>query len=274
MTKVQTAQEAAQNDAYKKTLVELIYQLADDDFIIAFRGSEWLGLAPHIEEDVAYSSINQNTMGHAAMLYQLLEDLGEGDADELAHGRKANERKNAIILEEVNGPGTYLVEPKYDWAFTVVRHYFYDLYKKIKLESLKNSSYEPLAQVAININKEEYYHLMHWGTWFKQLSLAGGEATEKMKAAVEKVWADLEGLITFGPNADKMEEFGLIAGEEELRKQYLSKLESILQSVNFSYPGEPGMKRGNGRIGEHTKDLDQALETLSEVYVSIPKATW
>ncbi|WP_420812925.1 Phenylacetic acid catabolic protein, partial [Peribacillus acanthi] len=60
----------------KLPLIELLYQLADDDFILAYRGSEWLGLAPHIEEDVAYSSINQDTMGHAVMFYRLLEELG------------------------------------------------------------------------------------------------------------------------------------------------------------------------------------------------------
>ena len=62
--------------AYKSALIALLYQLADDDFLIAYRGSEWLGLAPHIEEDVAFSSISQDTMGHAAMFYQLLEELG------------------------------------------------------------------------------------------------------------------------------------------------------------------------------------------------------
>ena len=45
-------------------------------FCIAYRGSEWLGLAPHIEEDVASSSISQDSMGHAAMYYQMLEEFG------------------------------------------------------------------------------------------------------------------------------------------------------------------------------------------------------
>ena len=104
---------------------ELLLQLADDDFIHSYRGSEWLGLAPHIEEDIASSSISQDTMGHAAMFYQLLEELGEGDANQLAHDRPANERRNAIILELVNGPGYYMEQPDYDWAFAVVRNYFY-----------------------------------------------------------------------------------------------------------------------------------------------------
>ena len=53
----------------------------------------WLGLVPHIEEDVAYSSITQNTMGHAAINYGLLEELGEGKLDNLPSSvRQMNEK--------------------------------------------------------------------------------------------------------------------------------------------------------------------------------------
>ena len=81
------------NADYKEALTSLLFQLADDDFLYSFRGSEWLGLAPHIEEDVATSSISQDSMGHAAMYYKLLEELGAGNADDLAHLRPAAERK-------------------------------------------------------------------------------------------------------------------------------------------------------------------------------------
>src|SRR5690606_24415105 len=111
----------------------------------------------------------QDMMGHAAMYYQLLEQLGFGDMDELAHNRPVKERRNAVLLELRNGPGNYLGEPQYDWAFAVVRNYFYTQAKKVKIESLKTSSYQPLAEVAVKINMELYYHLLHWRTWFKQL---------------------------------------------------------------------------------------------------------
>src|SRR5690554_4815289 len=101
---IKTAEEAKQNPAYKEALIELLYQFADDDLIISFRGSEWLGLAPHIEEDVAFSSITQNTMGHATMFFQLLEELGEGDSDKLAHERAAGARRSSTYLEKINGP--------------------------------------------------------------------------------------------------------------------------------------------------------------------------
>ncbi|EKN63523.1 phenylacetate-CoA oxygenase subunit PaaC [Schinkia azotoformans] len=263
------------NVEYKKVLVDLLYQLADDDFLHSFRGSEWLGLVPHIEEDVAYSSIAQNTMGHAAIYYELLEEIGEGKSDDLAHGRSDAVRKNAILLEEVNGPGGWLYEePKYDWAFTVVRNYFYEVMKKHKIESLKTSSYEPLAQVAIKVQSETIYHLMHWRTWFYQLVSAEGEARDRMKAAIEKAWRDVGGLLSLGPNREAMVNTGLIDGEEVLKERFVAVVKDAFEHLNLEYPGEPGMERGDGRTGVHTADLKEAINTLAEVYNLNPAVSW
>ncbi|WP_433748408.1 1,2-phenylacetyl-CoA epoxidase subunit PaaC [Falsibacillus pallidus] len=274
MKKVNTPQEAKLNPEYQSALRELLYQLADDDFLHAFRGSEWLGLAPHIEEDVAFSSINQDTMGHAAMYYSLLEELGEGSADDLAHLRDAGDRKNAVLLELVNGSGTYLDEPRYDWAFTVVRHYFYDTYKKLKLESLKLSSYQPLADAAVKINMEQYYHVMHWKVWFQQLSMSKGEGRERMLEAISRVWKDFGGVLSYGPLAAELHRHGLVEEEQAFKKRWESAMKRILEQVEVTWPGEPGMELGDGRSGIHTADLSTALETLSEVCRSYPKAVW
>ncbi|QFT89238.1 1,2-phenylacetyl-CoA epoxidase, subunit C [Bacillus sp. THAF10] len=266
--------EAKQNSEYYQALTSLLFQLADDDFIIAYRGSEWLGLAPHIEEDVAFSSINQDTMGHASMFYQLLEELGEGNMDVLAHGRSVKERVNAILLEKVNGSGTYLTEPKYDWAFTVVRNCFYTMLKKIKVESLKNSSYEPLKHIAIKVNMELYYHLLHWKTWFVQLCNANGDAKSRMVAAIQLVMEEFEGVIHLGPSGEKMTSFNLLDSEDALRQRFVSELSAMFERANLSLETNTKMKSGNGRNGEHTSDLEEALKTLAEVYNSDPAAVW
>jgi ring-1,2-phenylacetyl-CoA epoxidase subunit PaaC len=256
-----------------QALHELLFQLADDDFILAYRGSEWLGLAPHIEEDVAFSSISQDTMGHAAIFYQLLEELGAGDANDLAHSRSASVRKNAILLEIVNGPGHYLVEPRYDWAFTVVRNFFYTTAKKVKMNALKNSSYKPLADAAIKVNLELYYHILHWKTWFTQLMKAGGESRTRMEAAILRVADHFEDVLHLGALEKEMVESGLITSSEDLKNEWMLSVRPIFQDIQLTLP-PLGMKSGCGRNGEHTKDLEEALMTLNEVYQQDPSATW
>ncbi|MGE7590716.1 1,2-phenylacetyl-CoA epoxidase subunit PaaC [Peribacillus sp. NPDC101480] len=254
---------------------ELLLQLADDDFIHSYRGAEWLGLAPHIEEDVASASISQDTMGHAAIYYKLLEELGEGDADKLAHDRPAKERRNAIILELVNGPGYYMKDPDYDWAFAVVRNYFYTQAKAIKVQSLHSSSYEPLAEVAQKVQMELYYHLMHWKTWFVQLLGSGHlEAVSRMKAAIGKTMPNFAGVFSLGQYGEEMVELGLIEGEAVLQKKWIEAITPIFESVGLATTIQIGMARGDGRNGQHTEDLEKALETLSEVYASDKAASW
>ncbi|MFP5106448.1 1,2-phenylacetyl-CoA epoxidase subunit PaaC [Neobacillus sp. C211] len=266
----------ANNSSVENTAIkELLFQLADDDFIHSYRGSEWLGLAPHIEEDVATSSITQDTMGHAAIFYQLLEELGEGNANQLAHDRPANARRNAIILELVNGPGYYMEEPDYDWAFAVVRNYFYTQAKMIKIQSLHSSSYEPLAEVAAKVQMELYYHLMHWKTWFVQLLGSGHEeAVSRMKAAIEKTFQDFQGVFSLGEHRNKIVQQGLIESEAVLLNKWNQAVAPVLKSVGLQGTIEVGMAQGDGRNGKHTEDLEKALETLSEVYASNKAASW
>jgi ring-1,2-phenylacetyl-CoA epoxidase subunit PaaC len=264
------------NESLKDIAIkELLLQLADDDFIHSYRGAEWLGLAPHIEEDVASASISQDTMGHAAIYYKLLDELGEGDADKLAHDRPAKERRNAIILELVNGPGYYMKDPEYDWAFAVVRNYFYTQAKAIKVRSLLSCSYEPLAEVAQKVQMELYYHLMHWKTWFVQLLGSGHlEAVSRMKAAIGKTMPEFAGVFSLGQYGEEMVELGLIEGEADLQKKWIEAITPIFESVALATTIEIGMARGDGRNGQHTEDLEKALETLSEVYATDKTASW
>lgn len=259
---------------YKEAVINLLFQLADDDFLYSYRGSEWLGLAPHIEEDVASSSITQDSMGHATMFYQLLEDLGEGTADALAHLRPANERKNSLLVERPNGEGYYMNVPQYDWAYAVVRNYFYTIAKKVKMDSLKNSSYQPIAQAAVKVNMEIYYHLLHWKTWFVQLLSSTEEAKQKMQSAIEKVMDDFGDVFSFGNHGEKITEFGLIEEETVLIQRWNELLEPVFQSINLSVPEIPSTLLVNGRNMEHTKDLDAAIATLSEVYRLDTAASW
>lgn len=259
---------------YKDAVKELLFQLADDEFLYAFRGSEWLGLAPHIEEDVASSSISQDSMGHAAMYYKLLEDLGAGTADDLAHLRTSSERRNSILIERVNGEGHYMERPRYDWAYQVVRSYFYTQAKKTKVDFLCESSYAPIAEAAFKIKMELYYHRLHWETWFKQLLSSTDVAIEKMKNAIRRVMDDFGDMLSFGNQKQGFEKHGLISSEEALEKAWYESLSSVFTTLGIELPKIPRTFGENGRNGEHTKDLDEALSTLSEVYKVDPAANW
>ena len=138
---------------------QLLLEIADDELILGWRDSEWTGIAPFLEEDVAYSSIAQNEIGHARALYELAAaELGT-TADELAFDRKPEEYRCAELVE--------LRLP--DWERTIARHYLYEEADAARLERLKASEDEELAGLAAKIDREEVYHRLHAEMWFERL---------------------------------------------------------------------------------------------------------
>jgi len=138
---------------------ELLLAIADDELILGWRDSEWTGVAPFLEEDVAFSSIAQNEVGHARALYELAaRDLGT-TADELAFDRKPDEYRCAQLVE--------LRLP--EWERTIARHYLYEQADQERLARLMASDDEEVAGLAAKIDREETYHRLHAQMWFDRL---------------------------------------------------------------------------------------------------------
>jgi ring-1,2-phenylacetyl-CoA epoxidase subunit PaaC len=129
-----------------------LLEIADDELLLGWRNSEWTGIAPFLEEDVAFSSIAQNEIGHARALYELAgRDLGK-TADELAFDRAPEDYRSAPLVELRFVP---------DWARTIARHYLYETADQIRIEALKASDDGEVAGLAAKIDREEVYHRMH-----------------------------------------------------------------------------------------------------------------
>src|SRR6266404_9596469 len=96
--------------------VQKILEMADDELILGWRNSEWTGIAPLLEEDVAFSSIAQNEIGHARALYELAGRELDSDADALAFDRAPDEYRCSRLVE------LRLL----DWAHTIARRYLYE----------------------------------------------------------------------------------------------------------------------------------------------------
>src|ERR1043166_3099757 len=100
----------------EQAIKELLFKMADDLLIIGHRNSEWTGLGPILEEDIAFSSMAQDKIGHAEANYRILNSLGERKTDELAFLRKVEEFHNAQFVELPNG----------EYDFSTIRHFLYD----------------------------------------------------------------------------------------------------------------------------------------------------
>jgi ring-1,2-phenylacetyl-CoA epoxidase subunit PaaC len=166
----------------REALAELLLAAADDEFVIGFWDSEWTGIAPMLEEDVATSSIAQDEIGHARALYDLLAGLTDDDADRIAFGRDAADYRHAALLNHARG----------DWAFSVARRWLYESADRVRLAALADSSWDPLAQLAAKMRREETYHRLHVDAWLGRLSEAGGDARDRLAESLRRLWPDAQ----------------------------------------------------------------------------------
>jgi ring-1,2-phenylacetyl-CoA epoxidase subunit PaaC len=138
-----------------------LLQIADDELVLGWRNSEWTGIAPFLEEDVAFSSIAQNEIGHARALYELAaRELGT-TADELALDRRPEEYRCSRLVELRLVP---------DWARTIARHYLYEAADEERIKQLMASDDAEVAGLAAKIDREEAYHRMHAQMWHDRLA--------------------------------------------------------------------------------------------------------
>ena len=137
-----------------------LLEIADDELVLGWRNSEWTGIAPFLEEDVAFSSIAQNEIGHARALYQLVAEELDTTADELAFDRSPEEYGHSRLAEIRLVP---------DWARTIARHVLYEGADEKRLQELKASADPALAGLAAKIDREEAYHRMHAQMWRERL---------------------------------------------------------------------------------------------------------
>lgn len=203
-------------------LAELLLSVADDEFIIGFWDSEWTGIAPMLEEDVATSSIAQDEIGHARALYELLASVTDDDPDRIAFGRDVDAYRHAALLNHRRG----------DWAFSVARRWLYETADAVRLAALAQSSWEPLAQLAAKMRREETYHRMHGDAWLRRLADGEEGVRDRLSDSLRRLWPDAQQV--FAPLAGEgvLLESGILPGPvSAMHAQWQAGVRPMLEPI-------------------------------------------
>ena len=191
--------------------------LADDELVLGWRDSEWTGIAPLLEEDVAFSSIAQNEIGHARAVYELLAGP-EGDADVLAFDRKLEDYRCAPLVE------LHLL----DWARTIARRWLYEVADEIRITALKADSESVVAGLAAKIDREEAYHRMHAEMWHERL-----RNEPRFQAAVEELWPYALGVLPAELRGELVSRVGLDEVEGVERGTHTDELAPLWEEMTM-----------------------------------------
>ena len=201
---------------------ELLLQLADDELVLGWRDSEWTGIAPFLEEDVALSSIAQNEIGHARAVYELLAE----DADALAFDRNPDEYACAPLVELRLVP---------DWARTIARRVLYEAADELRLEQLKASSDEAVAGLAAKIDREEAYHRMHAQMWADRLV-----NESRYREAIDALFPYALGVLDPGLRPELAQRLGLGEAEAVERGAHVDEWAALWEEMTMVRRAVPG----------------------------------
>ena len=257
---------------------EFLLAFADDEHLMGQQHTEWIGVAPFLEEDLAFSSIGQDELGHAALLYELvLERDGieptDTAIDALAYSRPSADYRCCRLVERTT----------YDWAEALVRHWIYDTFEAMRWQLVVDSSLPKLASVARKALREEAFHRRHADALLDKL-LASPEARERIAEALEAVAPMVPGLCE--PVAGEAEAIrqgvasasttGLLAPLEQAIAERFSRTEA--PSAAAASAGQSDCADGSteGQHGRTSRsaDFEPLLARMREVLDYDSEAVW
>ncbi len=248
-----------------EAIKELLYKMADDLLVLGHRNSEWTGLGPILEEDIAFSSMAQDKIGHSQALFQILHTLGEPEPDTNAFMREAKQFHNSQFVELQND----------DYDFSTIRHFLFDHADQLRFDSLAGSSFEPLAKVARKIKGELKYHVFHADIWLNKLGNGNEESHARMQTALNHAWNYALGIFEQGSFEQQLIAENVFEGEASLQSKWLAVVSPIIEKANLKIPDEKDWTPVlGGRKGYHTEHLDQLVNEMSEVFRIDPGAEW
>jgi ring-1,2-phenylacetyl-CoA epoxidase subunit PaaC len=246
--------------------LELLLVLADDELILGHRHSEWTGWAPYLEEDLAFSSIGQDEIGHARLLYEIAEPLAGRDPDALAFGRAPEEYRNAILCERPNG----------EWGYTIARQWLYDEWFR-RLAGGPVEARQRLAQ-GLEAALPEAMALFEEVPGEDRLAADGSmpRSSEDLLAEwLERLGKDLE---------ETSLDWVLTAHQGAGGDLVPTSSGEIEAGPSLTVPGverregrwvHVGAFAGaGGRRGRHSEDFAPLWEEMTGLYRAIPGATW
>ena len=249
----------------KDDLFKYVLALVDDALILGQRLSEWAYKAPFLEEDIALSNISLDMFGRANLYLEYATSLNGGDttADDLAFKRNEREFTNHLLCEQPNG----------NFADTMVRQFFLDVFNKLFLEKLIESNNSQLSAIAQKSIKETNYHFRHSSKWIIRLGFGTPESHTKAQSAINNLWLFTEELFEMNKNDIQIADQNIGVDCRELKPAWNNTVNNIFAEATLNRPEDGNMITG-GRQGIHTEHLGHMLSDMQYLQRAYPDAKW
>lgn len=249
-----------------KPFFEYLLRLGDDRLILGHRISEWCGVGPHLEEDIALANIALDQIGQAKAFLEYageVEEEGRSE-DDLAYFRDDIDFRNLQMAEQ----------PKGDFGFTIARLFLFSTFCELLLEELKNHPDEQLAGLAAKSLKEVRYHVRHCRDWVLRLGDGTEESHKRIQKAFEDLWMYTGELFYMDEIDDLLIKDGYAPNLSKLQPEWNKRVDQTLEEATLKRPDDDQNMATGGRVGFHQEDLGYLLMEMQFLRRSHPEAQW
>lgn len=249
-----------------RTLIyNYILHLADNSMILGQRCGEWCGHGPILEQDIAMTNISLDLFGEARSLYQYAAILKDDNAteDSIAFLRDVLSYKNVLLVEQ----------PNTDWAYTIARQFFYDVYHYYLQSELLKSNDLQLRNIANKTLKEVTYHLKWSSEWVIRLGDGTTVSHQKIQTAINDLW-EYTGELFAPSDVERDANLAGIAPDlEKIKSLWHIKVEEVLSEATLQKPVKTYQQKG-GKTGIHSEHMGYLLAEMQYLQRAYPGAEW
>ncbi len=190
MTPQDASRVASPNPQLEQGLAADLLKMADEELFVGHVLTSMAGWGPELEINLAMSSIGQDEIGHARLLYGLLGNADPASVNALVYERPADQFHAAAVSSVYTN----------DWATLVVKQFLYETADSHRVDLLASCTVEQVASVAERVRGEETYHLDFWTTWFDR-TLDAPEGPSRVQLALDQLWPSGDELFDFSASS-------------------------------------------------------------------------
>ncbi len=242
-------------DEYRKRLTKFVEMHANSELMGVLPERDWILRAPTLQRKLALTAKIQDEVGHAQLLYRVVEDLGkprEACLDDLIAGR--SKFHNVFHY------------PTHTWGDVGVIAWLVDAAAIISQKALLKCSYAPYARIMRKICWEESFHILHGRDVILTLVTGTDEQRALVQEALDRWW---EPLMMFHGNPIPPEDDPMVhwriksQGNEEARQQFLEGYVPQVWELGLTLP-DPKLRRTDDGVWEYTEpDWDRLMAVVS-----------
>lgn len=253
-------------DQKDDALFQYLLRLGDNTLVLGHRVSEWCGVAPALEEDIALANTALDLIGQTQMWLGYAAEVESKDrnADELAFHRDVWDFRNLLLVEQTNG----------DFGKTIMRQFLFDAFNVLNLRALSTSSDKRITEIAAKSVKEVEYHLERSRETVIALGDGTEESNKRMQAALDRLWPFAGEMFVIDDVDTAMFDSGIGPDLAVLRKDWDAIAIPVFNAAMLTKPDSDFAHQGGKSGNRHTEHLGHMLATMQFLPRAYPDARW